>query len=39
VRPRFLSKVLYLLGAVLFASPAFATVQRTMLVEEFGWWN
>ncbi|MFN8177265.1 MAG: hypothetical protein U0167_05025 [bacterium] len=40
MRARSLTKVLFLLlGAVLFAAPALATVQRTMLVEEFGWWN
>jgi hypothetical protein len=38
VRLRFLAKVLSVLGGLLFVAPAFATVQRTMIVEEFGWW-
>jgi hypothetical protein len=39
VRGRWLPKVFFALFAVSLAAPAFATVQRTMLVEEFGWYN
>jgi len=33
---RFLAPALFVLGAALFAAPAGATVQRTVLLEEFG---
>jgi hypothetical protein len=32
-----LAPVLVLLGAAIFAAPVSATVQRTVLAEEFGW--
>ena len=39
VKGRLLAKVFFVLFVVFSAAPAFATVQRTMIVEEFGWWN